>query len=57
MVKRRKTAQVNLRISPELKASAEKAAKADQRSLTSLMEKLLIDYLRKKHFLRNGRTK
>jgi hypothetical protein len=57
MVKRRKTAQVNLRISPELKASAARAAKADQRSLTSLMEKLLTDYLRKNGFLRNAPTK
>jgi hypothetical protein len=57
MVKRRKTAQVNLRIDPELKASAEKAAKADQRSLTSLMEKLLTDYLHKRGFLRNGSAK
>jgi hypothetical protein len=45
--KRIKTAQVNLRIKPQLKAAAEKAAADDQRSLTSLIEKLLTDYLQK----------
>jgi hypothetical protein len=49
--KRIKTAQVNLRIDPSLKAAAEKAAAADQRSLTSLVEKLLTDYLKKHGFL------
>jgi hypothetical protein len=49
--KRRKTAQVNLRIEPSLKAAAEKAAGDDQRSLTSLIEKLLTDYLRKRGYI------
>jgi hypothetical protein len=52
MEKRLKTAQVNLRIDPALKAAAEKAAKDDQRTLTSLVEKLLTDYCRKKGFLK-----
>src|SRR5262245_46879996 len=46
-----KTAQVNLRIAPSLKAAAEKAAAADHRSLTSLVEKLLADYCREHGFL------
>jgi hypothetical protein len=46
--KRIKTAQVNLRIRPELKTAAEKAASDDHRSLTSLIEKLLSDYLKKR---------
>lgn len=46
-VKRLKTAQVNLRIDPDLKAAADKAAAEDQRSLTSLIEKLLTDFLKK----------
>ena len=46
--KRIKTAQVNLRIEPALKEAAEKAAKEDHRSLTSLIEKLLSDYLGKR---------
>jgi hypothetical protein len=49
--KRLKTAQVNLRIDPDLKTAAEKAAAADQRSLTSLIEKLLIDFLKKGGYL------
>jgi hypothetical protein len=47
MEKRIKTAQVNLRIDPKLKAAAEKAAADDNRSLTSLIEKLLLDNLKK----------
>jgi hypothetical protein len=49
--KRIKTAQVNLRIRPELKTAAEKAATDDHRSLTSLIEKLLSDYLKKRGYL------
>ena len=37
----RKTAQFNMRMDPELKEVAEKAAAADRRSLSSLIEKLL----------------
>ena len=44
--KRNKTAQVNLRLEPKLKVAAEKAAENDHRSLTSLVEKLLTEYLR-----------
>jgi hypothetical protein len=43
-----KTAQVNLRLEPSLKAAAEQAAKADRRSLTSYIEKLIEDDLREK---------
>lgn len=46
-----KSAQVNLRLQPSLKEAAEKAAADDHRSLTSLVEKLLADYLRKKGYL------
>ena len=49
--KRNKKAQINLRVVPELKAAAEQAAADDQRSLTSLIEKLLTDYLRDRGFL------
>jgi hypothetical protein len=51
MHKRTKTAQVNLRLVPELKAAAERAAADDHRSLTSLVEKLLADYLRERGYL------
>jgi hypothetical protein len=51
MGKETKEAQVNLRLRPTLKAAAEKAAVDDHRSLTSLVEKLLTDYLRKNGYL------
>jgi hypothetical protein len=41
------------RISPKLKAAAEKAAAGDQRSLTSLVEKLLIDHCRAGGYLKD----
>jgi predicted HicB family RNase H-like nuclease len=46
MANRLKTATLSLRIDPDLKRAAEKAADADQRSLTSLIEKLLADYVK-----------
>jgi hypothetical protein len=46
-----KSAVVQLRIRPSLKEAAEKAAKEDNRSLTSLIEKLLTDHLKKKGYL------
>lgn len=51
MQKRIKTAQVNLRIEPALKEAAERAAVDDHRSLTSLVEKLLSQYLREQGYL------
>ena len=51
MASRNKSSTLNLRINPELKAAAEKAAADDHRSLTSLIEKLLADYLREKGYL------
>jgi hypothetical protein len=40
------TAQLNLKIDPALKRAAEEAAARDYRSLTSLIERLLDDYIR-----------
>ena len=51
-VNRKKTKQVNMRLADELNATAEKAAADDHRSLTSLVEKLLTDYLRKHGYLK-----
>jgi hypothetical protein len=50
--KRIKTKQVNMRLAPALKDAADKAAADDQRSLTSLVQKLLTDYLRKHGYLK-----
>jgi predicted HicB family RNase H-like nuclease len=44
---RNKTATLNLRVDPKLKDAAEEAAAKDRRSLTSLIEKLLADYIKK----------
>jgi hypothetical protein len=52
MQNRIKVATLSLRISPELKAAAEKAAAADHRSLTSLIEKLLAEHLQKHGYLK-----
>jgi hypothetical protein len=54
MVQRLKTATLNLRIDPKLKEAADKAAADDRRSLTSLIEKLLSDYLQKRGYLTKG---
>ena len=37
---------MTLRIDPEIKAAAEKAAARDRRSLTNLVEVLLVDHCR-----------
>ena len=42
-----------MRIRPSMKAAAEKAAVDDHRSLTSLIEKLLSDFLIKRRYLRD----
>ena len=64
VIKRRKTAALNIYISPELKTAAEQTAEADNRSVTSLVEKLLTDAARAAGFWppsggtsRKGKTK
>ena len=47
-----KTVQINLRVEPKFKALAEKAAAADRRSLTSFIEKLVVDHCKEKGFLK-----
>jgi hypothetical protein len=42
---REKTAIINVRVEPWIKEAAERAAKADHRTLTSLIEKLLCDHI------------
>ena len=49
---RRKTATLNLRIDPALKEAAERAASDDQRSITSLVEKLLVEHIKAKGYLK-----
>jgi hypothetical protein len=46
-----KTLPVSVRLPAEVKAAAEKAAKDDVRSLSSLIEKVLVEHLREKGYL------
>lgn len=46
-----KTAPLSFRVAPEVKAALERAAKDDHRSLSSLIEKFLIERLRKCGYL------
>jgi hypothetical protein len=41
-----KTAMMSLRVSPEVKAAAEMAAERDHRSVTSLIEVLILNHCR-----------
>lgn len=47
-----KTLPVSFRLPEAVKAAAEKAAKDDTRSLSSLIEKLLTDFLKKNGYLK-----
>ncbi len=47
-----KTASVGLRLDPELKQAAEKAAKDDHRTLVSFVEKLLTVHLEENGYLK-----
>lgn len=44
MTERIKSATLNLRIDPKIKKMAEKDANDDHRSLTSFIEKLILDH-------------
>jgi hypothetical protein len=46
-----KALPVSFRLQPEVKAAAEKAAEDDRRSLSSFVEKLLVDHLRAQGYL------
>jgi hypothetical protein len=42
---------ISVRVTAEVKAAAEKAATADSRSVASLVEKILAEWLREKGYL------
>lgn len=42
-----KTPSLGVRVQPETKAALEKAAAADMRSVSSLVEKILVEWLKK----------
>jgi hypothetical protein len=52
-----KTADLNIRISPRLKEAARKAAEMDQRTLSSLVERLLTEHCRKAGTLKGRRRR
>jgi hypothetical protein len=49
---RKKTAYLSLRLDPQLKAAAEKAAAEDRRSLSSLTEVLLAQHCKEREEVR-----
>lgn len=49
-----RTASIGIRVEPVLKAAAEKAAAADRRTVASLIEKLLVEYLTEHGYLTPG---
>jgi hypothetical protein len=51
----RKTTQYYMRMDPEVKEAAERAASDDRRSLASLIDKLLTDYCLEHGYLKRGK--
>jgi hypothetical protein len=49
-----KTPSLGVRVQPETKAALEKAAKDDLRSISSLIEKILVEWLRQHDYLPKG---
>jgi hypothetical protein len=47
-----KSLPVSVRLPPKVKAAAETASKEDARSLSSFIEKLLTDHLKRKGYLK-----
>jgi hypothetical protein len=47
-----KTPSLGVRVQPATKAALEKAAAEDLRTVSSLVEKILIEWLRKKGYLK-----
>lgn len=51
-----KTAAIGVRVDPKIKEAAERAAADDHRSVASLLEKLLTEYLIEKGYLNGSRS-
>ncbi len=47
-----KTPSLGVRVQPEIKAALQRAAADDMRSMSSLIDKILIEWLRKKGYLK-----
>jgi len=46
-----RTAAIGVRVEPSIKEAAEKAAADDHRTVASLLEKVLVEYLRERGYL------
>jgi uncharacterized protein (DUF1778 family) len=53
--KRHKTASLNLRVEPDWKDAAARAAADDRRSVTSFVEKIIGDWLAEHGYLPKGK--
>ena len=49
-----RTASIGIRVNPIVKKAAEKAAADDRRTLASLIEKVLVEWLVEKGYLKRG---
>jgi hypothetical protein len=49
-----KTPSLGVRVQPDTKVALEKAAKADMRSVSSLIEKILVEWLRANGYIKKG---
>lgn len=47
-----RTASIGIRVEPDLKEAAERAAKDDRRTVASLIEKVLTEWLETKGYMR-----
>jgi hypothetical protein len=47
-----RTAAIGIRVEPEVKAAAEKAAADDRRTVASLVEKILVEHLEQHGYLK-----
>lgn len=52
----KRTGAINIRVTPELKQAAERAAATDHRSVASMIEKLLTEFLIEQGALKPPRT-
>lgn len=46
-----RTAAIHIRVEPDVKVAVEQAAEADRRTVASLVEKLLVEWLRERGYL------
>jgi hypothetical protein len=50
-----KSPSLGVRVQPDTKAALEKAAKDDLRSVSSLIEKILVEWLREEGYLKKAK--